>query len=111
LKPYWFIEYKTLPLVLVKPSDLIINELVQTREPDSLPIKLEGFQPVKFEPICNYLTPSSIKGTNVLVHHYHNVLVQDNDVISNNDQNDMLKKALIDVYLLGVSNLKSCVHS
>ncbi len=29
----------------------------------------------------------------------------------NNDQNDMFGKALIDVYRLGVSNLKTCVHS
>ncbi len=69
LKPYMFIENKTLQPVLVKPSDLVIDELVQTREPNSLPIKLEGFQPVKFELVCNYLTPGHIKGTNVHVQH------------------------------------------
>jgi hypothetical protein len=47
----------------------------------------------------------------VFVHHYHNVLVQENDVIVSNDQNEMFKKALIDAYLLGVSNPKGCVHS
>jgi hypothetical protein len=29
----------------------------------------------------------------------------------NNDPNDMFGKAIIDVYLLGVSNLKGYVHS
>jgi len=41
----------------------------------------------------------------------HNVPIQDNDVTGSNDRNDMFKKALIDVYLLGVSNLKGYVHS
>jgi hypothetical protein len=41
----------------------------------------------------------------------HNVPIQDNDVTGSNDQNDMFRKTLIDVYLLGVSNLKGCVHS
>jgi hypothetical protein len=40
-----------------------------------------------------------------------NVPIHDNDVTSNNDQNDMFRKALIDVYLLGVSNPKGWVHS
>jgi len=31
LKPYMFIEDKTLQLLLTKPSDLVINELVQTK--------------------------------------------------------------------------------
>jgi hypothetical protein len=97
---------------LVKPNDLITDGLVQTCiEPYSLPIKLEGFQHVKFELVNNYLTPGSIKGTNVLVCHYHNVFVKDNDVAGNNDQNDMFKKALIDVNLFGVFNLKGYVHS
>jgi hypothetical protein len=111
LKPYRFIEDKTLQPVLVKPNDLVIDELVQTREPDSLLIKLEGFQLVKFELVCNYSTLGNIKGTNVHVRHYHNVFIQNNVVVSNNDQNNKFRKALIDVYLLGVSNLKGCVHS
>jgi hypothetical protein len=41
----------------------------------------------------------------------HNVRIQDNDVTGSNDQNDMFRKAPIDVYLLGVSNPKGCVHS
>jgi len=42
------------------------------------------------------------------IHHYHKVHVQDNDVIGNYDWNDMFKKELINVYLLGVSNPKDC---
>ncbi len=111
LKPYKFIENRALQHVLVKPSDLVIDEFIQTKKPDSLLIGLEGFQPVKFESICNYLTPSCIKRTNVVVHHCHNVLVHDNDVIGNNDQNNMFRKAFIDVYLSGVFKPKGCVHS
>jgi hypothetical protein len=47
----------------------------------------------------------------VLVHHYHNVHIHDNDVIGSYDQNDMFKNALINVYLLGIFNPKGCVHS
>jgi hypothetical protein len=61
------------------------------------------FQLVKFEQICNYLTPCTTKRT--YVH------VQDNDVIGSYDQNDMFRKAFIDAYFLGVSNPKGCVHS
>jgi hypothetical protein len=57
------------------------------------------------------LTPGNIKTIDVLVHHYHNLLVQDNNVTMNNDANDVFGKALIDVYLLGVSNPKGYVHS
>jgi hypothetical protein len=64
-----------------------------------------------FELVSNYLTPGSIKVTNVHVHHCHNVPIQDNDVVSNNDQNDMFRKALIDIYLFGVLNFKGYVHS
>jgi len=49
LKPYKFIEYKTLQLVLTKPSDLVIDELVQTKEPESLPVEHEYLQPIVFE--------------------------------------------------------------
>ncbi len=57
LKPYKFIEDITLQPVLMKPRDLVINELAQTREFDSLLVKPEGFQPIKFEQVRNYLTP------------------------------------------------------
>jgi hypothetical protein len=46
LKPYKFIEDWTLQHVLVKPSDLVTNEHVQTKEPKPLPIKLEDLQHV-----------------------------------------------------------------
>jgi hypothetical protein len=76
LKSYRFIKDRTLQPILVKPSDLVTDELVQTCiEPNSLPIKPEGFQHVEFELDSNYLTPDSIKVTNVHVHHYHNVPV------------------------------------
>jgi hypothetical protein len=39
LKPYMFIENRTLQPVLVKPSDMVIDEPILTRKPDSLPIE------------------------------------------------------------------------
>jgi len=61
-----------------------------------------------------WLTSTSvgnIKAIDVFVQHYHNLLVHDNNVVVSNDVNDMFGKALIDVYLLGVFNLKGYVHS
>jgi hypothetical protein len=57
------------------------------------------------------LTLGNIKATYVLVHHYHNMLVWNNNVVVSNDANDAFGKAFIDVYLLGVSNPKGHVHS
>ncbi len=74
LKPYKFIKDRTLQPILVKPSDLVTNEPIQTRKLDSLLVKPESFQHVGFEPICNYLTLGHIK-TYVHVHHYHIVHV------------------------------------
>jgi hypothetical protein len=88
LKPYKFIEDKTLQAILVKPNDLVTNELVQTRKPKPLFVEPKEFQLVEFESICNYLTH---------VHHYHNVPIQDNDEIGSYDRNDMFKKAFINV--------------
>jgi hypothetical protein len=70
LKPYRFIEDKTLQLVLVKPGNLVINELVQTKEHVPLLVEHENFQRVGFKPVSNHLTPNIIKVTNVLGHHY-----------------------------------------
>ncbi len=70
LKPYKFIEDKTLQHILTKPSDLVIYKPIQTKEPEPLPIKLEYFQPIEFEPFNNLLAHGSIKGTNVFVHYY-----------------------------------------
>jgi len=78
LRPYMFIEDRILQPILVKPSDLVIDEPIQTKELDSQPTELKDFQPIELKPIC-------IKGIDVVVHHYHNVLVQDNDVTGNND--------------------------
>jgi len=71
LKLYKFIEDRTLQHLLVKPIDLVIDKLVQTKEHDSLFVELKGFQPLEFELVCNYLTPSHIKRIDVVVHHYH----------------------------------------
>jgi hypothetical protein len=111
LKPYKFIEDKTLQPILVKPGDLVIDKLVQAKEPTPLLVELKDFQLVEFALISNHLTPGNITTTHVLVHHYHNLHVQDNNVMVNNDPNDMFGKALIDAYLLGVFNPKGYVHS
>jgi hypothetical protein len=110
-KPYKFIEDKPLQPILVKFSDLVTYELVQTKEPIPLLVKPKDFQPIGFEQVSNHLTHGNIKATDVLVQHYHNLPIWDNNVAMSNDANDMFGKAFIDVYLLGVSNLKSYVHS
>jgi hypothetical protein len=85
LNPYKFIEDKILQPVLVKLGGLVTNELVQARELIPLPVELEDFQHVEFEPISSHLTHGSIKGTYVHVHHYHNFPVQDNNITMSND--------------------------
>ncbi len=62
VKPYKFIEYKIPQPVLAKPSDLVIDEHVQTKEHESLPIEHENLQPIEFEPVNNHLTHGNIKG-------------------------------------------------
>ncbi len=111
LKPYRFIEDRTLQPILAKPSDLAIDEPVQTRELEPLHVELENLQHVEFELVNNHLTPSSIKRIDVHVHYYHDVFIQDNNETVSNDRNDMFNKALIDVYILGVFNLKGYIHS
>jgi hypothetical protein len=111
LKPFRFIEDKTFQLVLVELGDLVNNKLVQTKDSIPLQVELEDFQLIEFELVNNHSTPSSIKTTYVLVHHYNNMHVQDNNVAVNNGRNEVFGKALIDVYLLGVSNPKGRVHS
>ncbi len=96
---------------MVKPGDLVTDEPIQTKERIPLPIELKCFQLVRFKPISNHLTPSSIKTIDVFIHHYHNLHVQDNNVAMSIDPNDVFQKALIDAYLLGVSNPKGYVHS
>ncbi len=111
MKPYKFIEDKTLQHVLVKPGDLVIDEPVQTKQLVPLPIEPKVFQPIGFEPVSNHLTHGNIKAKDVFVHHCHNLLIQDNNVAMSNDANDTFGKAIIDVYLLGVFNPKVYVHS
>jgi hypothetical protein len=63
LKPYRFIKDKTLEVVLVKPTNLVMDEYIQTKKHEPLLVEPQEFQPVEFEPICNYLTLGSNKGT------------------------------------------------
>jgi hypothetical protein len=67
LKPYMFIEEKNLQPVLVKPGDLVTDELVQTIEPIPLLVEPKDSQLVRFELVNNHLIDGSIKTTNVLV--------------------------------------------
>jgi hypothetical protein len=103
LKPYRFIEDIILQYVLVKPSDLVINEPIQGKEFEPLPVELEDLQNLEFESINNPLTHGNIKGKDVHV--------QDNDVIVCNDQNDAFSATFINVYILEVYNLKVYVYS
>jgi hypothetical protein len=111
LKPYKFNKNKSFQPTLVKLGDLIIDEHFRAKEPIPLLVEPKDFQPIGFEPISNHLTPNNIKTTCVFVHHYHNLPIQDNNVIVSNDPTDMFRKSLIDVYLLGVFKLKGYVHS
>ncbi len=112
LKPYRFIKEKNLQLVLAKLGDLVTNKLVQTKELVPLMVEPKDFQLVGFEPVSNHLTPGNIKTTYVLVHHYHNGCVQDNNATMSNDPNDVFGKALIDAYILRITNLKvMSIHS
>jgi hypothetical protein len=43
LKSYRFIEDRTLQPVLVEPSDLVTDELVQTKKPNALYVEPKGF--------------------------------------------------------------------
>jgi hypothetical protein len=99
LKPYRFIKDKALQHVLIKPSDLVVGEHVQTKELEPLPVEYEDLQPTKFESINNYLTHGNIIGIDVHVHHYHDVSIEDNNVIVHNDQNDPFNETLINVYI------------
>ncbi len=57
---YWkigltkFIEDKTLQLVLVKLSDMIIDEHVQIEKLEPLLVEIENSKPIEFELINNY---------------------------------------------------------
>jgi hypothetical protein len=85
LKPYRFIEDKTLQPILVKPGDLVTEEPVQAKEPIPLLVEPKDFQFVGFELVSNHLTPWNIKTTYVFFHHYHNLPIHDNNVVVSND--------------------------
>jgi hypothetical protein len=105
LKPYKFLENITLQPILTKLNDLAIDEL------EPLLVEPKDLQLVEFEQVSNHLTPNSIKGTNVPIHYYHDVFVQDNNVTISDDQNDTFNNAIIDAYILGIFNPKGCIHS
>jgi len=75
LKPCKFIKYTTLQPLLAKPNDLITNEHVQTKEPKPLHVEPKDLQLVKFELVNHHLTHGIIKGIDVHVHYYHDMLI------------------------------------
>jgi hypothetical protein len=100
-----------LQLLLAKPNDLVMDDPIQTKELEPLPNEPKDFQPVEFKPINNHLTRGSVKGTNVPIHYYHDVHIEDNNVTIRNDQNGTFNEALIDVYILKVYNPKGHIYS
>jgi hypothetical protein len=110
LKPYRFIENRTLQPILVKPSDLATNEPIQIEIPKPPPVKNEDFEPIDFELVNNNLTLDNVAGVDVPLHYHGDVLVQSNDVLVCNDQNDIFAEERINVYTLEVYNLKSHVY-
>jgi len=95
LKPFMFIEDKTLQPVLVKLGDLVTNKPIQAKELVPLLVELENFQLVEFELVSNHSTHGSIEITNVLVHHYHNFPFHDNNAMMSIDPHDVLRKHLL----------------
>jgi hypothetical protein len=55
-----FIEDKTLQPISVKLGNLVTNKPIHSKEHVPLSVELEGFQPIKFEPISNHSTLGSI---------------------------------------------------
>ncbi len=98
LKPYKFIENRTLQPILANPSDLIIDEHVQITKLEPLPIENENYKIVEFEQVNNYLTHGNIFGTYVFVHYHANVFVGFNYVHVHNDQNKAFSENPIDIY-------------
>jgi hypothetical protein len=81
--------------ILVKPSDLVTNEPIQTKELEPLHVELEYFQLVEFEPINNHLAHGNIKRIHVLVNYYNDVPIEDNNVTICNYQNDAFNEHLL----------------
>jgi hypothetical protein len=111
LKPYKFIQDRTLQPVLDNLSDLVTDELVQIEELEPLPIENVNFEHVEFEAINNYLTHGNIIGTYVPIHYHNDVLVKFNYVRDCNGQNNAINEKPIDVCTLEVYNPKSHVYS
>jgi hypothetical protein len=80
LKPYRFIEDITLQPIFVNPNDLVVDEHVQTKEPEPLRFENANFELVKFEPVNSYSTHGNITGTNVSIHYYDDVPIEFNYV-------------------------------
>jgi hypothetical protein len=72
-----------------------MDDPIQTKELEPLLVEPKDFQPIEFKPINNNLTHCNVKGTNVPIHYYHNVHIEDNNVTIRNDQNDNLMKRLL----------------
>ncbi|CAM6021600.1 unnamed protein product, partial [Sphagnum balticum] len=94
-----------------KPNELVIDELVQTKKLEPLPIENEIFEIVEFELVNNYLTHGNIIGTYVLVHYHDDISIEFNYVPNCNDQNNAFSENSINVYALNIYNLKNCVYS
>jgi hypothetical protein len=111
LKPYKFIENKTLQPILIKLNDLITDEPIQIEELEALHVEHEDLQLIGFELINNYLIHGNIIRAVVHVHYYHDVPIEFNHVLIHNDQNNAFSEKLIDVYILEVYNTKGHIYS
>jgi hypothetical protein len=110
LKPYEFIEDITLQPILANPSDLVVDEHVQTKETEPILFENANFEPIKFKLINSYLTHGNITGTNVSIHYYDDVHIEFNYVLVRNDQDDTFSEKPIDICILEVWNPKSRIH-
>ncbi len=111
LKPYMFIEDKTLQPILANPSDLVADEFIQIKEPEPLLVEKEKFEFVKFEPVNNYLIHGNIIGIDVPIRYYDDVCVEFKYVLVRSDQNYAFRKKPINICVLKVYNPKIHIHS
>jgi len=63
-----------------------MDDPIQTKEREPLLVEPKDFQRVEFKPINNHLTHGNVKGTNVPIHYYHDVHIEDNNVVICNDK-------------------------
>ncbi len=112
LKPYKFIiENKILQHVLANLSDLVIDEHVQTKELEPLPIENANSRFVEFEPVNNYLTHGYIIGIDVPIHYHNGVPIEFNYLPDCNDQNNTFSKGPINICTLEVYNPINRIYS